>query len=122
MTDMTKLLAIKWPNEERLDIQVRDRLCDYQWAHSPPSDEELSGSFKAFRDKLRAVHGIDKIDIGKHVIHVGRYEIFDWEELVPQMAEIISAFTGSTYEIVWDDRRKTYGREPVDFRDYDDAA
>lgn len=111
----SELLAIMWPNETRLDIQTRDRLCEYKWAHTPPADEELSNEFKEFRDKLNGIHGIEKADIGRHVVHVERFDIFTWEELVPQIAAVMTAFTGTEYTVRWDDRRNMYGyQKPFD--------
>lgn len=104
--DMTKakLLIIKHPNTDMVEIQTTDRLCEYRYAFSPPADEELSPEFIAFRNDLRGIHGLDGVNVGRHSIHLERYEVFEWDDLIPQAVDALKKFTGSEYETTVVDR------------------
>lgn len=105
--DMQKIMIILYPNDGRADIQTTSRLCDYQWTHSPPPDEELSDAFKAFRDELNALHGVQQLNIGKHEICFERYEVFEWDEILPKAIEILKKHYPDEYaEPTTDDRTK----------------
>lgn len=107
---MTRLLIIKHPNTYMAEIQTTDRLCEYRYSFSPPADEELDPKFIAFRDALTAIHGLKEIRVGRHDIHMERYEVFSFDELIPQVIDVLKAFTGSEYDVSVDDRSEEYER------------
>lgn len=128
-TAMARILIIKHPNTAMAEIQTTDRLCEYQYSFSPPADDELTPEFIAFRDKLKALHGFQKIEIGRHEISMERYEVFSFEELIPQVINALKEFTGSEYEVTTDGRAERYARQPrmsdhddFDMSDFGDAA
>lgn len=108
-TQMDRILIIKHPNTSMAEVQTTDRLCEYRWRLSPPADEELSAEFIAFRDKLEDIHGIEKVSIGRHDISIDRYDVFSFDELIPQVIDVLKGYTGKTeYEITVDDRAAEY--------------
>ena len=102
---MEKMLIIYHPNKSIAEVQVTSRLCEYQWKHSPPTDEELAPDFIAFRSKLRSIRGVKRVDVGRHDLTIERYEVFDWTDIIPQATAIVSEFTGDKCSTVTDDRR-----------------
>lgn len=118
---MARLLIIKHPNTDMAEIQTTDRLCDYRYYFNPPADEELSPEFIAFRDALTAIHGFKEIRVGRHDIHMERYEVFSFDDLIPQVVDALKAFTGSEYDVTIYDRAERYASQPrmSDFDDFD---
>lgn len=112
---MAKLLIIKFANTDMAEIQTTDRLCNYRYYFSPPVDDELSPEFIAFRDELNAIYGLKKIEIGRHEIHMERYEVFEFDDLFPKVIEAMKKFTGTTdYETTIDDRAAKYEQEQAE--------
>lgn len=122
---MAKLLIIKHPNKSYAEIQTTDRLCDYRYKYAPPSGDELPEKFIKFRDKLRAIYGLEDVKIGRHDISMERYEVFEWEGIITEVIAILKEYTGSEYEITTDDRTQHSYRDgscyPSD-DDMEDAA
>jgi len=102
---MHKLLIIKHPNTDMAEIQTTDRLCDYQYYFNPPADEDLTPEFIKFRDELQSIHGFKEIEIGRHDIHMERFEVFEFDNLIPLVVDALKRFTGTAeYSVTMDDR------------------
>ncbi|ENN86034.1 hypothetical protein RHSP_31701 [Rhizobium freirei PRF 81] len=87
-----RIVIILHGNEDMVTLGTTARLCDYQWVYSPPSDEELSKRFIAFRKRLQRVSGVKEIHIGKHEVRIERYEAFLWNEIVPNVVPILARY------------------------------
>lgn len=118
---MERILTVFHPNEAMATIQTTSRLCEHRYYFSPPADEELSKEFIALREEIQGIHGTVKVEIGRHDIHVERYEVFEWDEIIPKIIDALKKYTGVLeYNISIDDQAEKYRNRKNDNRIEDD--
>ena len=114
-----KILVIKHPNPERVDIQTNVRLSNNQYTFSEDEGPQPEG-YKEFKKFLNSIPGIRKADIGRHVVDLERFKVFDWDDLIKQVIVAIIDYAAPKIEIKVDDRRNRHRHQPDRFDDYDD--
>lgn len=100
---MTKIIQIMHPNTDFAEIATDYRLCDARYHFNKDGKDERALAFEA---KIGAMNGVKKAEMGKHELHLERYEAFEWEELFDAITPLVVAYMNESIVITTDDRRK----------------
>lgn len=81
-----------YPNPECAQVETTARLCER--AYYFDKEETDSPELLEFEKKLNGIHGIKRAEVGRHEIHLKRYEVFEWDELLSQVYPMLAEFVG----------------------------
>ena len=99
-----KILVIRYPNPERVDIQTNVRLSNNEYTFSEDDGPQPEG-YEEFKKFINSIPGIKKADVGQHRVDLERFVNFDWDDLIKQVIVAIIDYVAPEVEIKIDDRR-----------------
>lgn len=104
MSESYNTLIIYHPNTTMAEIQTKARLLekDYYFSKTP---DDAPAHFQAMEQAMKKSRGVKKLEIGRHEIHIERYEVFEWDEVISPIVDALASALGIGLQSKVDDRR-----------------
>ena len=102
---MTKnALVIYHPNNDFAEVQTKAVLFDKKYKFDKTPDD-APANLISMETSIRKIPGIKKVEIGKHNIGIERFQVFEWDEIIPHVIAAVERALSITIHFETDDKR-----------------
>lgn len=97
-------LVIFYPNPVCAEVQTKSVLLDKKY-HFNDTPDDAPANLLSMEASMRKIPGVKSCNIGRHDIHLERFEVFEWSEIIDHVIAALERALSMKLTVETDDRR-----------------
>lgn len=97
-------LVIYHPNTAMAEVQTKVPLLDKKYSSETTPDDAPAEMIR-LEKAVNCMRGVKSVRIGRHDINLEKWDVFNWDEIIPAVLDALKTAISIDLDVTYDDRR-----------------